>query len=368
MPKIKEGEGWVKSRGEHIITVRAGEALSINIPKNISEELRWKIGEKVMSAKINEDTWLVWKEKEEPELSVIAKPKIAPAFYPIELGREEQEEYLKGGKEEANILRTIISRYILGGENIEITSTELLPSFIEKLERMLEGKLRLSVADIVKEKGEEKIIFTAFSPLNTFKNVDSMYKEVYDSVSEIIELVLKEKFSQSAFDDCKTTVRICEHNCDLQTRMILRNIMINKIDEIDNLPYITMIVKYVEQISDYLVDMIEHIRRLKFEIPEVVVKYAKEFKENILDTGYFIDPTKKDYEASFLNEAMNECLRIEKEGGRNTMEKLEKSNLMGEKIVNSCFLISGIYRTCRNLRNIIEIKYDWQNSSRIKGF
>jgi len=363
MPKIKEKEGWLKVKRPHIITARAGKTLSVNIPRDIGTALGWKIGDVVASAKIYGDTWLVWKETKEPELLLIAKPKIAPSFDPIEFGIEKQEEYLKGGKAKGDLFRSILSKYILGAESIEISSTELLPNFQKKLDERLEKALRVSPPSFEKREGKEIISFTVLPPPNAFQTLDNMYKEARESVSEVIELISQGTFDRDTFDKCKTTVEICEHNCDLRQRMLLRNLEINKIDEMDNLPYIAIIVKYLEQISDHLLDIIRHIERLEFETPEIVKEYALEFKEKILDMGYFIDPTERDYTAFFLNDAITECIRIEVEEGRKALEKLEESNLKGKRIVNSCFLVARISRICRGLHNIAEVKYDWQGSS-----
>jgi hypothetical protein len=147
----------------------------------------------------------------------------------------------------------------------------------------------------------------------------------------------------------------------------LRDIEVNKIDRIDDLPYISTIPKYLEPVSDHARDMMEHIKRLAFEIPAVVTEYARLFKENILDKGYFIDPyPEEEYESSFLHEAIGECIKLESEEARNAMETLEQStDLAVKKIVNSCFLVSRISGICRNLHNIAEIKFDWQNSAHI---
>jgi hypothetical protein len=114
--------------------------------------------------------------------------------------------------------------------------------------------------------------------------------------------------------------------------------------------------------------MMEHIKRLACEIPNVVTDYAREFKEDILDKGYFIDPyPEEEYESSFLHEAIGECIKVESEEARKAMEMLERStNLEVKRIVNSCFLVSRISGICRNLHNIAEIKFDWQNYSHIQ--
>jgi hypothetical protein len=357
MPNIVLRPEWSVCKGVYL--VGGAPALHATVPKELKEELGWKQRTIVRSAVIAQDMWLVWKVAEEPIFSVTAKQKIAPSFHPIEYENVKQKEDLS---------RMMISQYILGAKNIEITSQDAFDAdFVDKL--IEETRNAFSIDDVHIE--EKRIAFVASQPLNLITPLKNLFNEAYQSVSKIIELLLKGKFDKKTFDGYQNWIGIFEKENDRQKRAILRNAEVNKIDEIENMPYIVTIVKYLEPTTDYALDMIGHVERMadsrvdpiEFDIPGIVVDYARKFHDTILSNGYFIDPT-EDYEDSFLNKAINECIRVEKEEAMNALEKLEKSKLKGKKLVNSCFLISRISTIARNLHNMGEVKYDWQNSSR----
>lgn len=354
MPKILAKLDWFRTTSILKQPVQTVPTLRLLIPAALVKRLGWKGEESVNIAEIYDDVLLVWKEKNEPELSMLSRAKITPYFDPI---KEQKLE---------DIVRAVVSRYVLGAGSVEIIpETPFSIDFISELEEKINGELGLRAPFPPIGK---RIVIPISPPLNSFSCLENMYNETHVVVREIIELLLKGAINSTTFDESYKMVKLIERNCDYWKRTILRDIEVNKIDRIDHVPYIATIPKYLEPISDHAMDMMEHIKRLAFEIPDAVIDYAREFKGNILDKGYFIDPyPEEDYESSFLHEAIEECIKLEREEARKAMETLEKStDLEVKKIVNSCFLVSRISGICRNLHNIAEIKFDWQNYSHIQ--
>jgi len=355
MPKIPAKLDWFKTTTVLKQPVQTVPTLRLLIPAALVKRLGWKGEESVNLAEIYDDVLLVWKEKNEPELSMLSRAKITPDFDPI---KEQKME---------NIVRTVVSRYVLGAGSVEIIpDTSFSIDFISELEEKINEELGLRAPFPLLG---ERVVIPISPPLNSFSCLKNMYNETLVAVNEIIELLLKRAINSTTFDKSYKTVKLVERNCDYWKRTILRDVEVNKIDRIDDLPYIATIPKYLEPISDHALDMMGHIKRLACEIPAVVSDYAGVFKENILNKGYFIDPhPEEEYESSYLHEAIGECIKLESEEARKAMETLEKStDLEVKKIVNACFLVSRISGICRNLHNIAEIKFDWQNSAHIQG-
>ncbi len=355
MPKIPTKLDWVRTNSILKQPVHTIRTLRLLIPATLVKRLGWEGEDSVNIAKIYDDVLLVWKETNEPEVSILARAKILPPFGPIK--EQKMEE----------IVRAVVSRYVLGAGIVEIIHEETVSiEFISELERTLNEKLGLRAPF---PPPGERIVIPITPPLNSFYCLKEIYDETLAAVNETIQILVKGAIDSTTFDTTYKKVAFYERNCDYWKRTILRDVEVNKIDRIDDLPYIATIPKYLEPISDHTLDMMEHVKRLTFEIPDVVRDYARVFKEDILDKGYFIDPyPTEDYETSFLHDVISECIRLESEEARKVMEKLEKSkNLNVKSLVNSCFLVSRISGICRNLHNIAEIKYDWQNSHRIQN-
>lgn len=353
MPKIPAKQDWFRTTTVLKQPVQTVPTLRLLIPAALVKKLGWKGEESVNLAELYEDVLLVWKEKNTPELALISRAKVTPDFAPI---KEQKMEY---------IVREVVSRYILGAGSVEIIpDTSFSVDFISQLEEQLNEELGLRAPFPLLGM---RIVIPISPPLDSFTCLKNMYNETLVALGELLELLVAERIEVELFEKSYKTVRLVERNCDYWKRAILRDIEVNKLDRIDDLPYIATIPKYLEPVSDHVRDMMEHIKRLAFEIPAVVRDYARLFKQGILEKGYFIDPyPEEEYASPFLHEAIGECIRVEREEARRAMERLEQSaELDVKRVVNACFLVSRMSGICRSLHNIAEIKFDWQNAAHL---
>ncbi|RZN38822.1 MAG: hypothetical protein EFT35_04265 [Methanophagales archaeon ANME-1-THS] len=354
MPKIPAKLDWFRTTTVLKQPVQTVPTLRLLIPAALVKRLGWKGEESVNLAEVYEDVLLIWKEKNEPELSLLSRAKITPDFEPI---TEQKMEH---------IVRDVVSGYVLGAGSVEIIpDTSFSVDFISALEEEINEELGLRAPFPLLGM---RVVIPISPPLDSFTCLKNMYNETLVAVTEIMELLVKGGINSDTFDKSYKTVRLVERNCDYWKRAILRDIEVNKLDRIDDLPYIATIPKYLEPVSDHARDIMEHIKRLGFEIPAVVSAYAGVFKERILDKGYFINPyPEEEYKSSYLHDAIDECIKLEREESRKAMETLEQSTEVEVKrVVHACFLVSRLSGICRNLHNIAEIKFDWQNSAHLR--